>query len=108
MTIEIMNPVALGGAAAAVGTTVGASTKRKYTKMTAYNGTGAVATLKVYLVPAVGTASALTGYIDYDMAIRETYNCPECIGAALAAGGQLWGSGAGVSLSAVANDTINS
>lgn len=110
MTIEIMDPVTLGlsGAAGPVGTTVGSSTKRKYTKVTAFNGTGGPATLRIFLVPDGFPVTVLTQYVDYDMAVKETYNCPECIGAALLAGGKMYASGAGISLSSVSSDLLNS
>lgn len=107
MTISIMDPVLLAGLLA-VGSVVPGSTKRKYTKATCYNGTAAPVTLMLCLVPAAGVANTLTQYVNYSLAPGETYLCPEIVGAALQAGGQMWASGVGLSLSAVASDTINS
>lgn len=106
MTMDIMEPILGTAAAVAVGTVVGASTKRKYTKCIAYNGTAGVVVIEIYLIPPLGAVGVLTKYLKYPLAVDETYLCPEIIGASLNAGGQMYIKGLGVSFSAVANDTV--
>lgn len=107
MTLAIIEPVLGTGVPALIGAAVPAATKRKFTKCTAYNGTGAPVSIKVFLIPSGLAADAAHCYVDYDLAVRETYNCPEVIGAALNAGGSMQVQGLGVSFSAVATDMIN-
>lgn len=103
MTIIIFDPAIGTGT---LGTAVPAATKRKFTKCTAYNPTGAVVSIKISLVPSGGSA-ANSVYVDYDLSPRETYNCPEVVGAALGPGGTVSVTGAAVIFSAVASDSVN-
>jgi hypothetical protein len=107
MTITVIDPVVGTAAATPIGPAVPASTTRKFTKCTAYNGTGATVSIKVYLVPDTRVADTTTCYVDYDLQARETYLCPEVVGAALKANGTVQVLGLGVTFSAVASDTSN-
>lgn len=107
MTINIIDPVLGTGAVTAIGTPVPTNIKRKFTKCAAYNGTGAMVPIKIYLVPNTKAADTSTCYVDYDLQPRETYNCPEIVGAVLGAGGQIEVLGAGVAFSAVSSDTAS-
>lgn len=107
MSIIIIDP-SLGLAGAnSIGPTVPANTKRKFTKCTAYNGTAAMVPIKIFLVPSGKVADASTCYVDYDLQPRETYTCPEIVGAALGTGGTLQVLGTGVAFSAVSSDTAS-
>lgn len=108
MSLVIIEPVLGTAAASIIGATVPASTKRKFTKCLAHNSTVAAVPIKVYLVPAGLAADDTHCYVDYDLQPRESYNCPEVVGAALNAGGTLEVLGLGVSFSAVASDTTTS
>lgn len=108
MSLVIIEPVLGTAVAAVIGLEVPASTKRKFTKCLAYNSTVAAVPIKVYLVPAGLAADTTHCYVDYDLQPRESYNCPEIVGAALNAGGTLEVLGLGVSFSAVASDISNS
>lgn len=103
-SITIFDPVAGTNAPVLLGNTVASGIKRKFTKGTVYNSTAAVVPIKMYLVPKAQAASTTNCYVDYDLQPRETYNCPEIIGAALGEGGQLMVTGVGASFSAVATD----
>lgn len=105
MTITVIDPVTGTGVAAVIGTAVPTSTVRKFTKCTAYNGTGATVTINIYLVPTGKAADSSTCYVDYDLQPRETYTCPEIVGSALKVGGNIEVLGPGVTFSAVASDT---
>lgn len=107
MSITIIDPVVAAAGTPTLGTAVPVGTKRKITKMSAYNGTGAVVTIKVFLTPSGVAASNANCYVDYDLSPRETYMCPEVVGAALNAGGNIQIQGADVTFSAVASDTVN-
>lgn len=104
MTITIIEPIMGTAVAAIAGQVVPVATKRKFTHCTAYNTTLAVVHIKIYLVPADQVVNVVNCYVDYDLQPRETYTCPEIIGAALGAGGTLQVLGVGVSFSAVASD----
>jgi hypothetical protein len=107
MTIYIQDAVVLAGAADLQGVVVAVGFKRKITKMTAHNGTGAPIVLQVYNVPTTGAADATTKIIKYSVAVDETYLCPEAIGAGLNVGGGIYADGVGLSFGFVANDTPN-
>ena len=108
MSTYIKTAELLGAGSAIQGTAVPVSTKRKYTKVTAANFTGAPVVLAVWLVPSGGTATNTHKVLSRTLADLETYNCPEVISGASDALGSLHASGLNISFSFVTTDTINS
>jgi hypothetical protein len=106
MTITIFNPTLGTGSVDILGAAVPAGKVRKFTKCTAYNGTGATVPIKIYLVPQGESPSSTNCYVDYDLKDRETYTCPEVVGGALGVDGTIQINGPGVGFSAVASDTV--
>lgn len=107
MTITIIEPVMGTAVPIIAGVAVPSGIKRKFTHCTAYNTAVAVIQIKIYLVPADQTVGVTNCYVDYDLQPRETYTCPEVVGAALGTGGTLQVLGAGVAFSAVSSDTAS-
>lgn len=108
MTITVIDPVVGTADPAVMGSAVSVNTIRKFTKCAAYNSTTSAVPIKVFLAPANQVADDTHCYVDYDLQPRETYLCPEVVGAALKEGGTIQVQGLGVSFSAVASDTNNS
>lgn len=104
MTTTVIDPIFGTGTPASLGSTV--TSQQKITKCVAHNPTGATVTIKVFVVPASQSADNQHLYVDYDLAARETYLCPEVIGYVMNNGGVIQVQGLGVSFSAVTS-TVN-
>lgn len=107
MTMTITEPILGTAVATIIGVPVPAAMKRRYTKCIAYNGTAGTVTIELYLVPSALAADVTHRYIRRPIEVDETYECPEIVGSALNAGGQMYVLGLGISFSSVANDTTN-
>ncbi|KVH52914.1 hypothetical protein WS89_31245 [Burkholderia sp. MSMB1072] len=87
----------LGASPAAVYTSP-ASTAAAIHQATAWNPTGSVVTVKLYIVPAAGSATDATTIWSTNVPAGSPAQIPQIIGHKLQAGQQLFASGNGVTL----------
>lgn len=106
MATYVFDAVQLTASSDVHGINVPTGYRRKYTKFTVFNDTGAPVTLEIFLCKSGSVASSATQVIGRVLENQETDALPELIGATLLAGGNLRASGLDLAFSYVAEDTV--
>ncbi len=106
MAIVIVDSVVLTGTPTLVGPIVPAGYNRKYLHAVAYNSTGLVQNVNLFLVSASAALPVVGNQICHPpLESGDTYLCSELVGAQIGPGGALWADCLNVNFSYVAEDT---